>query len=91
MDFLLTINGLRRLEISNCRHSITFYLLTTVRTDAPVREASAASKSPLCQDFSPKFVGKADWMDIFAFEELSHESGRKPLSLAQIRTLEPCA
>ena len=37
------------------------------------------------------FLGKVERMAIFAFEEFSHEFGRKPLSLAQIRRLEPCS
>jgi len=42
-----------------------------------------------CKNFSTKFLGKAERMAIFSFEEFPHESGRKPLFLAQIRRLEP--
>jgi hypothetical protein len=41
-----------------------------------------------CKNFSTKLLGNAGRIGIFAFEEFSHESGRKPLSLAQIRRLE---
>ena len=43
---------------------------------------------PGTTEWPTKLLGKADRIDIFVFEEFSHESGRKPLSHAQIRRLE---
>ncbi len=44
-----------------------------------------------CKNFPTKFLGKADRISIFRVEVFPNESHRKPLSLAQIRRLEPCA
>jgi hypothetical protein len=41
-----------------------------------------------CKNFLTNFLGNAGRIGIFAFEEFPHESGSKPLSLAQIRRLE---
>ncbi len=46
------------------------------------------SRGQNAAEFPTKFLGKADMIDIFAFEEFPNESGRKPLSLAQIRYWE---
>ncbi len=51
---------------------------------------SGLTKQPP-EDLPTKFLGKADRIGNFVFEEFSNESDREPLSLAQIRTLEPCA
>ena len=52
---------------------------------------SALPTESAARNFPVKFLGNAGRMGIFAFEDFSHESGRKPLFLAQIRSLERCA
>jgi hypothetical protein len=49
---------------------------------------ASTPKESAARRFCQRILGYADRIGIFAFEEFPNESGRKPLSLAQIRYWE---